>query len=128
MASSYLPSRAKAAPRVASAMASGTAVPVCSARSTRLKNPMATGTMSSAPCRFSAKTGGDVNAAPEIKCSVLLRSEQQLRAELEDTRFVGTRYLPEAAVRHTRVGIGELRVVEGVECFQIGRASCRERV
>src|ERR1035438_63935 len=113
MARSYLPSRAKAVPRAASATASGTAAPVWAASSTRLRNCMATGIMSLALCRFSTTAGGDVNAAQKqnahspacrgggdlrrVGAAFLFRSEQQLRAELEGARFVGTRSFSDGA-------------------------------
>src|SRR5437773_2351356 len=87
--------------------------------------------MSLALCRFSIKArlmsnaaqkavkptrlpavGGDWQASGR---KVLRPSEQELRAELHDARGVGARYLPEARGVNRRVGIAELRVVEGVE-------------
>src|SRR5450759_2054189 len=134
MARSYFPSRAKAVPCAASAAASGTAARVWAARSTRLRNCMATGTMSFALCRFSTTAGLMSNAAQKAKKpahlqvagdgwqasgrKVLLQSEQELRAELHDARGVGARYLSEARGVNRRVGIAELRVVEGVEGLQ----------
>jgi hypothetical protein len=71
--------------------------------------------MSLAPCRFSTKAGVDVNAGQKEKRKVLLKSEQQIRAELEGTLFVSTRYLSKVAGGHAGTGISGLRVVEGVE-------------
>src|ERR1035441_3695385 len=133
MARSYFPSRAKAVPCAASAAASGTAAPGWAARSTRLKNGMATGTMSLALCRFSTKAGGmstqrKKKTPARLKAAgggwqasgrkVLFQSEQELGAELEGTRALGARQLSEVAGGHRCLQTGELRVVEGVEGFR----------
>jgi hypothetical protein len=52
---------------------------------------------------------------PRLLCPIFL--EQQLRAELEDTRILCARHLPEVAVVRSSIDLIELGMVERIERF-----------
>src|SRR5689334_14207462 len=119
MASSYFPSRAKAVPRAASAMASGAAGSTWTASRTGPNNQKAARTMSldSLPILYQGarqcQRRGETEAPARVPGlpvgeraqDLFNRSEEEFQAELQRPRVIGVADLSEVGVGHARTRI-----------------------